>query len=396
MMSGRHPFVVAVLADLSGQQPNPLPMMKNRRFVTVTKNSISTLFRHLRPAVRLSAPIPNSDGNQDVLLRFGEATPFARESITAELSVQRFDPELAAMLADFVLSSEQYQNLTGTWESIRWLVEQLGNEDMYRVIVLDVTKRDVLRDVQRAPNVEDCAMYKKLFAQAAGTFGGEPVRCVLCDFELTHSPEDGDLAGSLASLGAAANVPIISGIEAAGSFDDMRPCRPREATRLLKTDEWEFLFPVLPRFKAEVLGPTPSWSADCHPRAVYLVGAETAKASSVRPGPERVGGTSVLQLRPLCTDPGHTSKLRLWELLDLCKLCDEIQDEVRRLKRPLVKPSDLRTKIAAVILRFGCEVFEAFDIETYVDKMELSLVWNQERIADAGSTTVTIDLTQLQ
>jgi type VI secretion system protein ImpC len=99
------------------------------------------------------------------------------------------------------------------------VLEHLGDDNKaYRVVALDVTKREVLRDLQRAPDVEQSALYKKLFSQALGTFGGEPTKCVLCDFDLTSAPEDAELAGRLAVLGAATNVPIICGVEATGSI----------------------------------------------------------------------------------------------------------------------------------------------------------------------------------
>jgi hypothetical protein len=120
-MSPQHaPSVLVILVDLSGQSQKPLPRLKERRLVTVTRSSLSVLFRHLQPGIQFSSPVANNEGHRDFILRLSEAPALPRKSVIDQLCIQGFGPESTGELADLVLTSKQLVSLTASWNGVRW------------------------------------------------------------------------------------------------------------------------------------------------------------------------------------------------------------------------------------------------------------------------------------
>ncbi len=216
------PFVVGVLADLTGVPVQPLPRLRDRRFVTVTKESIARLFLIVRP----SAGIPGADN----------APPLRFESLDGLAAHD--DPRLAGLQA--------------TSAGLEFLAKSMAAIPGAKVKVLDVSKKDLLRDLQRAPEFSQSALFKKVYREEAGTFGGEAFSCIVLDRLLTGHPNECELARKLAQVAAAAGAPLLCCGDA--EFHRLLSERPENQRNDELDESWSredscFFFSIGPRFR---------------------------------------------------------------------------------------------------------------------------------------------------
>lgn len=208
-------FVIGVLADLSGVPSTPLPRLRDRRFVTVTRESFTQFLAYKKP--RLTPTVRWSDAPGVVRrleLTFADLDDFRCEAVLRKLQESdTIDTNSAQTLAQGIVSEESFQALHGAWAGLKYLVDSVTENPNFRVKVLDVSKRDLLRDIQRAPEFDQSAFFRLVFAQELGTFGGDALGCVLGDYYLTSSHEDAELAGEAAKVVATACAPFLCGVQ---------------------------------------------------------------------------------------------------------------------------------------------------------------------------------------
>lgn len=113
------PFVVGVMADLSGSNNASLPAFKQRKFVEMTNQSFTQVLQASKPAVTIVVPnvIKNDGSTLPVALTFNSMDDFGPVAIAQQV------PELAALyqkrqrlseLLSRVAMSDQLNNLLET------------------------------------------------------------------------------------------------------------------------------------------------------------------------------------------------------------------------------------------------------------------------------------------
>ena len=53
-------------------------------------------------------------------------------------------------------------------------MDQSETSDKLKIRVLNATKNELLRDLQRAPEFDQSALFKKVYEEEFGVFGGAP------------------------------------------------------------------------------------------------------------------------------------------------------------------------------------------------------------------------------
>lgn len=87
------PLVVGLMADLSGQPLNPLPKLKERRFIDIDRDNFNEVMSTIAPRLDLSVPDTlKGEGNLKVELNFTDFEHFHPESIVQQV------PRLARLL----------------------------------------------------------------------------------------------------------------------------------------------------------------------------------------------------------------------------------------------------------------------------------------------------------
>jgi len=109
-----------------------------------------------------------------------------------------------------ILHHEQFQKLEGSWRGLKYLMDQSETSANLKIKVLNVSKKELLRDLQRAPEFDQSALFKKIYEEEFGIFGGSPFAGVVGDYEFGRGPEDIELLEKISNVAAAAHAPFLS------------------------------------------------------------------------------------------------------------------------------------------------------------------------------------------
>src|SRR5215471_3848435 len=131
----------------------------------------------------------------------------------AEASIQariaQIDHLISLQLNE-VLHYPAFQKLEGTWRGLKYLLDQSETSDMLKIKVLNVSKRELLKDLQRASEFDQSALFKKVYEEEFGVFGGAPFAALIGDYEFGRGPEDIELLEKVAQVASAAHAPFLT------------------------------------------------------------------------------------------------------------------------------------------------------------------------------------------
>jgi len=147
---------------------------------------------------------------------------------------------LLSLQLNEVLHHPSFQKLEGTWRGLKYMMDQSETSPMLKIRVLNVSKKELLRDLQRAPEFDQSAAFKKIYEEEYGIFGGEPIGAVVGDFEFGKNPEDIELLEKLSQVAAAAHAPFLSAASPEllnmESFTNLD--QPRDMAKVFDTTEY--------------------------------------------------------------------------------------------------------------------------------------------------------------
>ncbi len=109
-----------------------------------------------------------------------------------------------------IMHHPSFQRLEATWRGLRYLLDQTETSVMLKIRVLNCSKKELLRDLQRAPEFDQSAIFKKVYEEEFGVFGGEPFGALIGDYEIGKHPEDIELLEKMSQVAAAAHAPFIA------------------------------------------------------------------------------------------------------------------------------------------------------------------------------------------
>lgn len=109
-----------------------------------------------------------------------------------------------------IMHNEAFQKLEGSWRGLHHLVFESETGTMLKIRVLNVSKKDLLKDLERAAEFDQSALFKKVYEEEYGTFGGAPFGTLIGDYEFSNHPQDMALLEKISQVAAAANAPFVS------------------------------------------------------------------------------------------------------------------------------------------------------------------------------------------
>lgn len=129
------------------------------------------------------------------------------ETINARIAA--IDQVISKQL-DQILHNAEFQKLEASWRGLNKLVMTSETGESMKIRVLNVAKKDLLRDFQAAAEYTESALWKAVYESEFGTYGGDPFGCMVGDFEFGKGPQDVEFLQQMASVAAAAHAPFIT------------------------------------------------------------------------------------------------------------------------------------------------------------------------------------------
>lgn len=129
------PFVVGVMADLSGQPAKPLPKIKDRKFVEIDRDDFDRVLGRTEPRLtfKVDNKLTDEDTKLSVELRFSKLEDFEPQNVAQQIEPLRKLLELRNRLANLRSSlygndklEELLQEILGNTEALERLRTDLG------------------------------------------------------------------------------------------------------------------------------------------------------------------------------------------------------------------------------------------------------------------------------
>ncbi len=139
-----------------------------------------------------------------------------------------------------VLHAPEFQKLESSWSGLHYLCKQTSTGEHLKIKVFNVSKKELVKDFKSAIDFDQSALFKKVYEEEFGTFGGAPFAAMVGDFEVGRSPEDMYFIEQMSHVAAASHAPFLSaaspelmGLEA---FTDLG--KPRDMSKVFDTVEY--------------------------------------------------------------------------------------------------------------------------------------------------------------
>ena len=139
-----------------------------------------------------------------------------------------------------VMHAEEFQKLEGSWRGLHYLVSKSETGERMKIRVMNVNKKDLLKDMEKASEFDQSAMFKKIYEEEFGMFGGASYGALIGDYEFGNHPQDMALLEKMSQVAAAAHAPFLT---AAGSslfnldaFTELG--NPRDLSKIFQSVEY--------------------------------------------------------------------------------------------------------------------------------------------------------------
>lgn len=160
---------------------------------------------------------------------------------TIEAIIAELDKKLTTQV-NAIIHHEDFQKLEGAWRGLSYLVNNTETDEMLKIKVLNVSKSEVGRTLKKFPGTtyDQSPLFKKIYEEEYGIFGGQPFGCLVGDFAFDHSPPDVEWLREMAKVSAAAHAPFIAGaapsVLGMDSWGEL--ANPRDLTKIFQTPDY--------------------------------------------------------------------------------------------------------------------------------------------------------------
>lgn len=108
------------------------------------------------------------------------------------------------------LHHPEFQKLESSWLALNFLVKNSETGERLKLRLLNVSKSELQKDLEKAVEFDQSNLFKKVYEEEYGTFGGNPYGILLGDYEFDRSAKDISLLTMISNVAAAAHSPFIS------------------------------------------------------------------------------------------------------------------------------------------------------------------------------------------
>ena len=141
-----------------------------------------------------------------------------------------------------ILHHEDFQKLEGAWRGLHHLVNNTETDENLKIRVMNISKQDLARTLKRYKGTawDQSPIFKKVYEEEFGQFGGEPFGCFVGDYYFDQTPPDVELLGELAKISASAHAPFLSAVSpTVMQMDSWRELsNPRDLTKIFGSPEY--------------------------------------------------------------------------------------------------------------------------------------------------------------
>lgn len=187
----------------------------DKSVVTVEKQGEGDLLTRILEQGRLARNDAQVQAAKDMVAEFvqeimtGELVVTEKTDKAINLRIAEIDRLVSAQLNE-IMHTPEFQKLEGSWRGLHHLVMNSETGTMLKIRVFNVSKKDLAKDLESAAEFDQSALFKKIYEEEFGTFGGHPYGAMIGDYEFSNHPQDMALLEKISEVAAAANAPFIA------------------------------------------------------------------------------------------------------------------------------------------------------------------------------------------
>ena len=182
---------------------------------------------------------------------------------TIEAMIAAIDRKLSEQV-NVVLHHAEFQKLESAWRGLSYMVNNTETDEFLKIRVMSISKLELGKTLRRYKGTawDQSPLFKKLYEEEYGQFGGHPFGAIVGDYHFDHSPPDVELLGEMSKIAAAGHAPFITGVAPTvmqmESWSEL--ANPRDLTKIFTTpdyagwrslresDDAKYLAMCMPRF----------------------------------------------------------------------------------------------------------------------------------------------------
>ena len=180
-----------------------------------------------------------------------EIATLVEEALSGTLRVSKdLESAINARIADIdqiisaqlnaIMHHADFQKLEASWRGLHFLVSSSETSPLLKIKVLNSSKEDLRRDLERASEFDQSALFKKVYEEEFGTFGGAPFGALIGDYEFGRHPQDVAMLEKISNVAAAAHAPFFAAASPQlfnlDSFTELGA--PRDLAKIFDTVEY--------------------------------------------------------------------------------------------------------------------------------------------------------------
>jgi len=175
----------------------------------------------LLEAMLAEAKIKPEDETYDVAKRGIQA--FVTEMLAPSRKGERVDKAVVdAMIAEIdqrmsaqineILHHPSFMKLESAWRGLKYLIDNVDFRENIRVSLLNVSKEQLLEDFEDSPELVKSGLYRTVYSNEYGTFGGKPFGVLVGNYDFGPGPQDLQLLQNMAAISAMSHAPFLSNV----------------------------------------------------------------------------------------------------------------------------------------------------------------------------------------
>jgi type VI secretion system protein ImpC len=161
--------------------------------------------------------------------------------VSIEAMIAEIDKKLSEQV-NAILHHADFQKLESAWRGLHYLVNNTETDEMLKIRVMNISKNEVAKTLKRYKGTawDQSPIFKKVYEEEYGQFGGEPFGTLVGDYYFDQSPPDVEMLGEMAKVSAAAHAPFIAAASPSlmqmNSWQEL--ANPRDLTKIFGTPEY--------------------------------------------------------------------------------------------------------------------------------------------------------------
>ena len=158
-----------------------------------------------------------------------------------ESMIAAIDQKLSQQI-NLIIHHPDFQQIESAWRGLHYLVNNTETDEMLKIRVMNISKKELHKTLRKYKGTawDQSPIFKRMYEEEYGQFGGEPFGCLVGDYYFDHSPPDVELLREISQTAAAAHCPFLAAaaptVMQMDSWQELS--NPRDLTKIFQTPEY--------------------------------------------------------------------------------------------------------------------------------------------------------------